>query len=617
MARKIAQHIPAYDLNMVIDQLIKDKGIDRNVLVRALESAMQTAAKKTFGQERDIEARFNKETGSIDLLQFMTVVDELDNPERELPIERIKESKLDAEAGDSLGFQIYYREDDEPKAKEQDKIYGPILGFKTFNESFGRIAAQIAKQVITQKLRDAERDLVYNEYKDRKGELVAGIVRRFERGNNVIVDLGRAEAVLPGREQIPKESFRVGDRIQAYIKDIDRESKGLQIILSRGDSGFLHKLFEQEVPEISEGIVRVVNIVREPGSRAKVAVASRDVDVDPVGACVGMKGSRVQTIVQELRGEKIDIVPWDRDPARFVCNAISPAEVTKVIIDEPNGSMELIVPDEKLSLAIGKKGQNVRLAGTLTGWHLDIISESVFKKMEDETIAQFVAITEIEESLAKTMYKLGFRSMEDLIEANPQELAAIPGLGGAEVGNAIRASAQKSIDAMRRDRIREAASKTEPLTQRERMLFISGVGEKTVELLEQKDYETVEQIGEEDIDKFAIKTGLGLKKAKSIIHGARHFLSSEKTILEELEKETGAPLPAAGQGAAKQQPEAAEPAAEEASAPAEQEAAAAPAPDEEGSKAAEEARAADDIDGPDGAASGDERSKIEKLDKGW
>lgn len=535
MARKVAQQSHSYDLNMVIDQLIKDKGIDRQVLIRALESAMQTAAKKTFGQERDIEARFNNDSGSVNLFQFMEIIEDVINPERELDVEQIKGAGLDAEVGDSLGIPIYYRPEDESKAKEQDKVYKKILGYKTFNQSFGRIAAQIAKQVITQKLRDAERDIVYNEYKDRKGELVAGIVRRFERGNNVIIDLGRAEAVLPGKEQIPKESFRVGDRIQAYIKDVDRESKGFQIILSRADSGFLHKLFEQEVPEIAEGIVRIVNIVREPGSRAKVAVASRDIDVDPVGACVGMKGSRVQSIVQELRGEKIDIVPWDRDPARFVCNAISPAEVTKVIIDEPNGSMELIVPDEKLSLAIGKKGQNVRLAGSLTSWHLDIISESVFKKMEEETIQQFTLVPEIEETLARTMYKLGFRTMQDLIEANPQELAGIPGLGGTEKCNAIRISAQTILEKARRERIREAAQKTEPLTQRERMLFIAGVGDRTVELLEQKGYDTVESVSEEDIDKFAIKTGLGLKKAKSIIHGALEFLSSETAIMEEMQ----------------------------------------------------------------------------------
>jgi N utilization substance protein A len=522
-----------YDLNMIIEQVTRDKGIDKEILVSALENAIQTAAKKTFGMTRELEAQFNEETGGIDLFQFMFVTEAVTDPECEVHIKSVEEAGLDAEVGDALGFQLFYREGDEDKAAEQDKVYGPILNVKTFDRRFGRIAAQIAKQVITQRLRDAERDLVFNDYKDRKFELVTGIVRRFERGNNVIVDLGRAEAVLPGREQLPRESFRVGDRIQAFIKDIDREARGLQIILSRADIGFLEKLFEQEVPEIAEGIVRIVNAVREPGSRAKVAVASRDVDVDPVGACVGMKGSRVQAIVQELRGEKIDIVPWDRDSARYVCNAISPAEVSKVIIDDPNGTMELIVPDEKLSLAIGRKGQNVRLASSLTGWHLDIISETVFRKMEEETIQFFCEINEVDETLAKTMYKLGFRSIEDVIDAEPQELAAIPGLGGQEVARAIQNKARQMVEEERRQRILEASRRTEPLTERERMLFVSGIGERTIELLLLQGYETVEQISEEDSDRFAIKTGLGLKKARSIIAGARQFLASEKAILDE------------------------------------------------------------------------------------
>ena len=522
-----------YDLNMIIEQVTRDKGIDREILISALENAIQTAAKKTFGMTRELEAQFNEDTGGIDLFQFMFVTESVTDPECEVNIKDVEEAGLDAEVGDALGFQLFYREGDEEKAAEQDKVYGPIINVKTFDRRFGRIAAQIAKQVITQRLRDAERDLVYNDYKDRKFELVTGIVRRFERGNNVIVDLGRAEAVLPGREQLPRESFRVGDRIQAFIKDIDREARGLQIILSRADIGFLEKLFEQEVPEIAEGIVRIVNAVREPGSRAKVAVASRDVDVDPVGACVGMKGSRVQAIVQELRGEKIDIVPWDRDSARYVCNAISPAEVSKVIIDDPNGTMELIVPDEKLSLAIGRKGQNVRLASSLTGWHLDIISETVFRKMEEETIQFFCGINEVDEALAKTMYKLGFRSIEDVIDAEPQELAAIPGLGGQEVAGAIQSKARQMVEDERRQRILEASRRTEPLSERERMLFVSGIGERTIELLLLQGYETVEQISEEDVDRFAIKTGLGLKKARAIIQGARQFLASEKAILDE------------------------------------------------------------------------------------
>ncbi len=268
--------------------------------------------------------------------------------------------------------------------------------------------------------------MIFNEFKDRKGELIKGVVRRFEKGNNIIVDLGRTEGILPVREQTPRETYRPGDRIVAWVKDIDREARGPQVILSRSDPKLVEKLFEQEVPEIYEGIVRIVACAREPGARSKIAVTSRDADVDPVGACVGMKGSRVQAVVQELRGEKIDIVPYDRDPARFVCAAIQPAEVNKVIVDEADGRMELVVPDEKLSLAIGRKGQNVRLAAQLTGWKLDIISEQKFKQMEEEAIAALQQIEGVSETIARSMYRLGFRALEELAEASEQELAAIP-----------------------------------------------------------------------------------------------------------------------------------------------------------------------------------------------
>ena len=250
--------------------------------------------------------------------------------------------------GEELGFQIFWHPIDAKKAAEQDKEYGDILRVKQARQAFGRIAAQTAKQVLIQRVRDEERDLIFNEFKDRKGELIKGVVRRFEKGNNLIVDLGRTEGILPFREQTPRETYRPGDRIVAYVKDIDREARGPQVILARSDPRLVEKLFEAEVPEIYEGIVKIVACAREPGARSKIAVTSRDADVDPVGACVGMKGARVQAVVQELRGEKIDIVPFDRDPARFVCAAIQPAEVSKVIVDEADGRMELVVPDEKL-----------------------------------------------------------------------------------------------------------------------------------------------------------------------------------------------------------------------------------------------------------------------------
>ena len=321
-------------LNMILDQVGRDKGIDKTVLVEAIEAAILTAAKRTFGQGRELEARFNEETEVVDLYLYMTVVEEIEFPEREILAKEVKKLKLAAEIGEELGFQIFYREEDEKKAKKQDKEFAKLLDLKTHGHGFGRIAAQTAKQVIIQRVRDAERENIFNEYKDRKDEVIAGVVRRFERNNSIIVDLGRTEAIIPAWEQTPRESYRPGDRVMAYVKEIDREARGPQIVLSRTHEGLLLRLFEMEVPEIYEGIVRFVAVAREPGARSKIAVTSRDADVDPVGACVGMRGSRVQAVVQELHGEKIDIVPWDRDMARFVCNAIQPAEVTRVIIDE-------------------------------------------------------------------------------------------------------------------------------------------------------------------------------------------------------------------------------------------------------------------------------------------
>src|SRR4249920_570544 len=380
-------------LGLVLDQVSKDKNIDRTVLVETLEQAILTAAKRAFGMQREMEAKFNEEIGRVDL------------------------------------FQIIYDEKDQVKAEEQDAKYGELLKLNRAWKGFGRIAAQTAKQVILQRVREAERENVFNQYKDRKGELISGIVRRFERGN-IIIDLGGAEAVLPVRDQVPRESYRAGDRIVAFVVDIDKTARGPQIILSRTSKGLLEKLFEMEAPEIYEKIVRIEASAREAGARSKIAVSSRDRDVDPVGACVGMKGSRVQAVVQELRGEKIDIVPYDDDPARFVCNAIAPAEVSRVIIDAETHTMELIVPDDKLSLAIGKKGQNVRLASQLTGWRIDIHSESKVRELEESAKRSMSEIDGSSEELASTLFKLGWRSAEDVARGKIEELGGVPGVGG-------------------------------------------------------------------------------------------------------------------------------------------------------------------------------------------
>ncbi len=529
------------NLNMVIDQVGKDKNIDRKILVQTLEQAILTAAKKSFGQHREMEAQYNEDTGSVDLFLIVNVVEEVTQIGREIGILDATNHGLEAEIGDELLFQIFYRPEDADKAEEQDEKFGDLLDLKAAHKHFGRIAAQTAKQVIYQRVREAERENVYNEYKDRKGELITGIVRRFERGN-IIVDLGRAEAILPVREQVPRESYRAGDRIVAYVVDIDKAARGPQIILSRTHKGLLEKLFEMEVPEIYEKIVRIESSAREPGARAKIAVSSRDRDVDPVGACVGMKGSRVQAVVQELRGEKIDIVPYDDDPARFVCNAIAPAEVSRVIIDAEGHRMELIVPDDKLSLAIGKKGQNVRLASQLTGWKIDIHSESKIRELEAQAKIAMASIPGVGEEQAETLFKLGWRSVPDLAEAVPEELAAVPGLGGLEAAKKIAQGARHWLDDEKKrvQAAREEAQRRASLTDEEKLLEVKGVGKALVETLRGASYFTVEQVArEQDLEKLAAAVG-SPAKARKLQHWTKVYLG---------EIPANSPEPGDGEGA--------------------------------------------------------------------
>lgn len=362
------------NLNHIIDQVVKDKGVDRAILVEALESAVLSAANKKYRNTRDLEAHYNDDLGEVELFEFVTVVEEVQDSYKEIDLEEAQQIDAEVEVGDSLGM-------------------------KMDATNFSRIAAQTAKQVIIQKVREAEREGIYNEFKDRVGELVNGIVRRYERGD-LIIDLGRAEALLPHREQVPRENYRQSDRIRAYVSEVKMSPKGPQIILSRTHPGVVIALFHFEVPEIAEGIVEICSAAREPGSRAKIAVVSHDPDVDPVGACVGMRGSRVQNVVSELRGEKIDIIPWSPDIARFACSALAPAEVTRVYVDNEEQALEIIVPDDQLSLAIGKKGQNVRLAAKLTGWKIDIKSESRAAEAELEELTAGNADEGAEESPA-------------------------------------------------------------------------------------------------------------------------------------------------------------------------------------------------------------------------
>ena len=353
---------------------------------------------------------------------------------------------------------------------DPDCQIGDSLGTKMDATTFGRIAAQSAKQVIIQKMKDAERDVVYSSFIDRKGDIVNGIVQRVDRGD-IIVNLGHTEGVLPNREQVPRESYRRGDRIRALILDVLHESRGPQILLSRTHPDFLVHLFKTEVPEISEGIVEIKGAAREPGVRAKFAVASNDSDIDPVGACVGMKGSRVQNVVQELRGEKIDIIPWHVDAAKFVCNALAPAEISRVIIDEENGAMEVIVPDEFLSVAIGKRGQNVRLASKLTGWHLDVNSESSYSEAMKSGYDSLVALPGVGISMADSLFEKGLYSAAELIKVSIDDLTQIRGIGEEKaaalienarnyLAEAKRAAAKEKKDALKKEQERLDAEAT-------------------------------------------------------------------------------------------------------------------------------------------------------------
>ncbi len=384
------------DMKRVIEQVSRDKGIDFYVLVKTLEEALRSAVRKKFGNKIDIEIQYNEESGELEVFQFKNVVAEITDPDFEITLEEGRKLDPECEVGDSLGT-------------------------KMDTTTFGRIAAQSAKQVIIQKLKAAERNVVYENFINRKGEIINGIVQRVSR-NEIIVNLGQAEAVLPRREQIPNETYRRGDRIRAYILKVHDESRGPQIVLSRTHPEFLISLFKTEVPEITEGMISVISAAREAGSRGKIAVRSNDPDIDPVGACVGIKGNRVQSVVQELKGEKIDIIPWHIDPAKFVCNALAPAEISRVIIDEVNHAMEVVVPDDSLSIAIGKQGQNVRLASRLTGWHLDVISETRYNEGLQSGFQSLMNLSGVHETLANLLFEKGYFSTEDLSKAAAEDL---------------------------------------------------------------------------------------------------------------------------------------------------------------------------------------------------
>lgn len=388
------------DLKRIIDQISRDRGFDKKLLISAIEDAVASAARKKLGSRRDIEVRYNEEYGEVEIFQFRSVVEVAEDEQTEISLEEASQLDPEVRLGDELG-------------EKMDRI-----------EDLGRIAAQSAKQVIIHKMKDAEKEVIYEMFKDRIGEVVSGIVQRFERGN-MVVNLGRTDAILPKDQQIPKRSFKQGDRIRAYLSEVRQTTRDAQLVLSRTCDEFLAKLFQMEVPEISEGIVKIMGVSREPGFRAKIAVSSMETDVDPVGACVGMKGSRVQNVVQELQGERIDIVTWSPDPAKYVYNALAPAHVSMVRVDEENKSLLVVVPNDQLSLAIGRQGQNVRLASKLLGWRIDVKSEQRYANLEDAGYQSLLALEGIEEPLADQLFAKDIKSIKDLAETDVDTLIVL------------------------------------------------------------------------------------------------------------------------------------------------------------------------------------------------
>ena len=479
------------ELLQIADAVAREKAIDRKIVLGAMEDAIAKAARSRYGSETEVRAEIDPKSGELHLSRHMLVVDAVENPSSQITLDEARRHHPAAQVGDTIA----------------DKL--PPL-------EYGRIAAQSAKQVIVQKVREAERDRQYDEYKDRIGDIVNGIVKRVEYGN-VVVDLGRGEAIVRRDEMLPREVFRNGDRIRAYIYDVRREQRGPQIFLSRTHPQFMSKLFAQEVPEIYDGIVEVKAVARDPGSRAKIAVVSRDSSVDPVGACVGMRGSRVQAVVNELQGEKIDIIPWSQDIATFVVNALAPAEVAKVVLDEERERIEVVVPDQQLSLAIGRRGQNVRLASQLTGWDIDILTEQ--EELErrqaefENRTRMFIDSLNVDEVIGQLLASEGFTSVEELAMVDTKEIAGIEGFDddtAAELQTRAQehlAKIEAELDAKRTelgvaDELREVPGVTTAMLVR-----FGEHGVKTVEDLagcatddlagwtERKDGETVREAG--------------------------------------------------------------------------------------------------------------------------
>jgi N utilization substance protein A len=415
------------ELLQIADAVAREKGIEKEIVIASIEEAIQKAARSRYGAEHDIRVHIDTKSGATTIKRFVTVVpDDAELDETSLGMVRLS---------DAL-------------AADRDAFVGQVTEEELPPFEFGRVQTQMARQVVTGKVREAERERQFEEYKDRVGEIVNGTVKRVEYGN-VIVDLGRGEGIMRRDQSIPRENFNLGDRIRCYIYDVRRETKGPQIMLSRAHGGFMAKLFAQEVPEVYDGVIEIRAVARDPGSRAKMAVVSNDSSIDPVGACVGMRGSRVQAVVAELQGEKIDIIQWNGDEATFIVNALAPAEVSKVVMDEEDERVEVVVPDEQLSLAIGRRGQNVRLASQLTGWQIDIMTETQEserrQKQFAETTALFQEALDVDEVIAQLLATEGFLSVEDVAYVEPHEIAAIEGFDD-DTADELQTRAREFLD---------------------------------------------------------------------------------------------------------------------------------------------------------------------------
>ncbi|WP_031550278.1 transcription termination factor NusA [Parvularcula oceani] len=455
------------ELMQIADAVAREKSIDRMVVIEAMEDALSRAARSRYGAETNVRAEIDPKTGETRLWRLMEVVEEVENDSAEISLADAQRQNPEAEIGDFLSDPL-----------------PPV--------DFNRVAALAAKQTITQKVRDAERENQYEEYKDRQGEIISGLIKRIEYGH-VIVDLGRAEAVIRRDQQIPREPLRQGDRVRAYVADVRREPRGPQIFLSRTHPQFMAKLFEQEVPEVYDGVIEIKAAARDPGSRAKIGVYSNDSSIDPVGACVGMRGSRVQAVVSEMAGERIDIVPWSEDTATFIVNALAPAEVAKVVLDEEMERVEVVVPDDQLSLAIGRRGQNVRLAGQLSGFEIDIMTEEEESEKRQKEYAErsalFMEVLDVDEMIANLLVAEGFARVEEIAYVDLDEIAMIEGFD-EETAEELQARAQEYLE---RERA-ELDEKRREMGVEDDLLEIDGLDLKMIVALAEEGVKTVEDL---------------------------------------------------------------------------------------------------------------------------